>query len=78
MEDKEQAYQNFLDKLNKLSEETGVYIQAYGDAYYNPKLITKDRLDNFNDSSNDIYFELDPDTLMYVGKKGCPYQGEII
>lgn len=70
-------YKDFLIKLNKLTKETGVIIDTFGDSFYDPSLATYETLGRYNREDR-IYFTYDDIQETYVGKLGSPYDGEII
>lgn len=69
---KEERCRDFLAKLQLLSEETGVYVEHYGDQYYNPQLIVKDL------TEPQIYFELDFEENKYVARTENAYDGPLL
>ncbi|MFA1510010.1 hypothetical protein ACDN41_12340 [Priestia aryabhattai] len=65
-------YKNFLNKLNQLTKETGIVIEAFGDAYYNPTL----QDNNSVEDDSEIYFSYDYDRKKYVARFKDPYEGD--
>ncbi|WP_157793900.1 hypothetical protein [Paenibacillus donghaensis] len=73
-----EKYKLFLDKLNQLSEETGVYIEVYDDCYYNPKLTIEPEIYQTDKKHPFAYMEYDLEKKVYIAKMDNPYDGEVI
>jgi hypothetical protein len=71
-------YKEFLEKLEALSVETGMHIEMFGDAYYNPKVVDSSPSEESKKVSETVYFSYDSETKKYVGRLGCPYSGEFL
>ncbi|WP_182009418.1 hypothetical protein [Priestia aryabhattai] len=65
-------YKNFLNKLNQLTKETGIVIETFGDAYYNPTI----QDNNSDEDDSEIYFSYDYDRKEYVARFKDPYEGD--
>lgn len=70
-------FSDFLDKLNKLTKETGIIIDTFGDQFYDPSLATDETHGGYN-AEDRIYFSYDDILETYVGRIGDPYDGEIV
>lgn len=61
---------DFLEKLTKLTKETGIMIEEFGDPFYRPELQ--------KDFGCHVFFFWDSEKEKYVARKDCPYDGDII
>lgn len=68
--------EDFLQKLNKLTLETGVVIDVFGDENYNPSATKLEHAGSY-DNSEKVFFSYDPEEKTYVGKLGSPYSDEV-
>jgi hypothetical protein len=79
MEETFDRYKDFLMKLAALSAETGVYIENFGDSFYDPFLTIEPNKCFQNNKEHPVVFLcLDCETGEYVGTKDNPYDGETI
>lgn len=67
-----EKYKDFLEKLTKLTKETGVIIETFGDPFYDPRLVVDENEDL------EIYFSWNFEKEIYVARKESPYDGEIL
>lgn len=70
-----QEFLVFLEKLNKLTQETGIIVDTFGDPFYDPSLSTDEGF-VVEHAHDRIFFAYDAAQQSYVGKKGDPYIGE--
>lgn len=68
---REEKCKDFLDKLQTLCDENGIYIKPYRDQYYNPTI-------EINEDGEIFYLEFDEESKVYVVRKGDPYDGDQI
>jgi hypothetical protein len=69
-------YIDFLEKLAALSAETGVYIETFGDAHYDPELTVEQGV--YTKTLPTVWLSWDEDRMKYVGKTDNPYDGDVI
>lgn len=70
-------FKEFLNQLNRLTEETGVIISNFGDPFYDPKLTSREPVKD-STLEDSIFLSYDHQMGKYIGKKGDPYNGEIV
>ncbi|WP_079709803.1 hypothetical protein [Paraliobacillus ryukyuensis] len=71
----EKQVKEFLEKMTKVTQETGIILENFGDEFYDPYLV---RLEEYCDFEKDQYYiSWDIEKNKYVARLNDSYKDEI-